>query len=118
MLRELPAGEAADAMAASLRRSVASGARGLKIWKDLGLHVRDAGGNLVLPDDPRLGPLFDTAAELSIPVAIHTADPVAFFDPIVPHNERIEQLLAHPDWSFADTSRYPRVQDLIDALER
>lgn len=118
VLQELPAGAAAEALAASVRRSVASGARGLKIWKDLGLHVRDAGGDLVLIDDPRLGPLFDTAGELGIPVAVHTADPVAFFDPIDPRNERIEQLLAYPHWSFADTARFPRFQDLIDAFER
>ncbi|TDD79802.1 amidohydrolase family protein [Actinomadura rubrisoli] len=104
-------------LAPGLRRSVEAGARGLKVWKDLGLHVRDAAGQLVLPDDPRLGDLWDTAAELGIPVAIHTADPIAFFDPIDERNERYEQLLAHPDWSFADTERFPRFDRLMDALE-
>ena len=103
-------------LAASLRRSVAAGARGLKIWKDLGLRVRDAGDALVLPDDPRLAPLWHTAAELGVPVAIHTADPVAFFDPVDRHNERLEELLAHPDWSFADPV-FPRFDRLIGALE-
>ena len=30
----------------------------------------------------------------------HTADPDAFFEPIDKHNERYEELSAHPDWSF------------------
>src|SRR3954470_1627658 len=38
------------ALAGSLRRSAAAGAKGLKVWKDLGLSVRDARGALVLPD--------------------------------------------------------------------
>src|ERR1700735_491833 len=42
-------------LASSLERSVSAGARGLKVWKDLGLHVRDAGHRLGLPDEPRLG---------------------------------------------------------------
>ncbi|TYB38389.1 amidohydrolase family protein [Actinomadura chibensis] len=105
------------ALADSLRRSVAAGARGLKVWKDLGLHVRDSAGQLVLPDDPRLGELWEAAAELRVPVAIHTADPIAFFDPVDERNERYEQLLAHPDWSFADPSRFPRFDRLMDALE-
>ncbi|QXJ20752.1 amidohydrolase family protein [Actinomadura graeca] len=105
------------ALAASLRRSVEAGARGLKVWKDLGLHVRDDAGRLVLPDDPRLAELWETAAELAVPVAIHTADPIAFFDPIDERNERYEQLLAHPDWSFADPDRFPRFDRLMDALE-
>jgi predicted TIM-barrel fold metal-dependent hydrolase len=65
-------------MAASLRASAAAGAKGLKVWKDLGLSVRDARGALVLPDDERLAPVWETAGELGLPVLIHTADPVAF----------------------------------------
>ncbi|GGQ74688.1 amidohydrolase family protein [Couchioplanes azureus] len=105
-----------ERLAASLCRSVAAGARGLKVWKDLGLRVRDADGALVLPDDPRLDPLWRAAGELGVPVAIHTADPVAFFDPVNRHNERLEELLAHPDWSFAGPG-FPRFARLIDALE-
>nr|WP_042196007.1 amidohydrolase family protein [Kibdelosporangium sp. MJ126-NF4]CEL22349.1 hypothetical protein-transmembrane prediction [Kibdelosporangium sp. MJ126-NF4]CTQ89204.1 hypothetical protein-transmembrane prediction [Kibdelosporangium sp. MJ126-NF4] len=105
-----------DRLAASLEQSVGRGAVGLKVWKDLGLHVRDHDQQLILPDDPRLDPIWQTAAALSVPVAIHTADPVAFFEPADERNERLEQLLAHPDWSFAD-ARFPRFERLIEALE-
>ncbi len=109
-------GDVGRSAAASLRASVAAGAKGIKVWKDLGLHVRDAGGELILPDDARLAPLWEAAADLAVPVFIHTADPVAFFDPIDERNERYEQLHAHPEWSFADPS-FPRFERLIDALE-
>jgi predicted TIM-barrel fold metal-dependent hydrolase len=100
----------------SLRRSVAAGAGGLKVWKDLGLHVRDAGGRLVLPDDPRLSDLWDTAGQLGIPVLIHIADPVAFFRPVDRHNERLEELLRHPEWSY-HSRRLPTHNRLMDAFE-
>jgi predicted TIM-barrel fold metal-dependent hydrolase len=87
-------------MAASLRASAAAGAKGLKVWKDLGLGVRDARGALVLPDDPRLAPVWETAGELGLPVLIHTADPVAFWQPLDERNERLEELTAHPEWWF------------------
>lgn len=109
-------GDLGLAAADSLRGSVGAGARGVKVWKDLGLHVRDDRGELLLPDDPRLAPLWETAAELRVPVFIHTADPVAFFDPIDERNERLEQLLEHPEWSFADPS-FPRFERLMEALE-
>ena len=105
-----------ERLAASLAASVKAGAGGLKVWKDLGLHVRDHDDSMVLPDDPRLGPLWQTAGQLGVPVAIHTADPVAFFDPIDARNERLEQLLVHPDWSFVDPV-YPRFNRLMEALE-
>jgi predicted TIM-barrel fold metal-dependent hydrolase len=84
--------------AAQLRDSVARGARGLKVWKTLGLRARDPDGRLVAVDDARLDPLWATAADLGIPVVIHIADPVAFFEPLDPTNERWEELLDHPDW--------------------
>lgn len=105
-----------ERLALSLAESVARGARGLKVWKDLGLHVRDGGGRLVLPDDPRLSALWQQAAELGVPVAIHTADPVAFFEPADARNERLEELLAHPEWSFAGPA-FPRFGQLMDSLE-
>ena len=109
-------GDVGAAAAASLRRSVRAGARGIKVWKDLGLHVRDERGELILPDDERLRPLWEACAEAGVPVFIHTADPVAFFDPVDERNERYEQLHVHPEWSFADPA-FPRFERLIDALE-
>ena len=106
-----------ERLARSVVRSARAGASGLKVWKDLGLHVRDVSGRLILPDDPRLSPVWEAAATSSIPVWIHTADPVAFFDPVEETNERLEELLAHPDWSFADRRRFPSFDRLIDALE-
>ena len=83
-----------------LRRVVDAGACGLKLWKDLGLQLREANGELLRIDDERLGPLFEEAAKLGVPIMFHVADPDAFFIPIDPSNERYEELAAHPDWSF------------------
>ena len=89
-------------LAEELERKVAAGACGLKVFKELGLRHRDAAGELIPVDDPRLDPLWARAGELGVPVLIHTADPVAFFQPLDEHNERQEELRAHPDWHFCD----------------
>jgi len=87
-------------MAEDLERKTGAGARGLKIFKELGLRHRDAGGDLIAVDDPRLDPLWAKAGELGVPVLIHTADPVAFFQPLDADNERREELQEHPNWHF------------------
>lgn len=102
---------------ASLERSAAAGAKGIKVWKDLGLHVRDARGRLVLPDDRRLLPLWEAAGSLGLPICIHTADPVAFFEPLDRHNERLDELGAMPEWWFGDRSRFPTFDRLMRSLE-
>ena len=96
--------------------AVGAGARGVKVWKDLGLRVRDAAGALVLPDDERLLPVFARIGELGLPVLIHTADPVAFFEPLDRHNERLDELAVHPDWWFGGAG-LPTFGRLMAALE-
>ena len=83
-----------------LERLAEHGIVGFKIWKDLGLSVRDASGELLRVDDERLAPIFEKAADLALPVMVHIGDPEAFFRPIDATNERYEELAAHPDWSF------------------
>ncbi len=93
------------------------GAAGLKVWKPFGLAVRDEHGRLVDVDDARLDPLWQTAAALRLPVLIHVADPVAFFDPIDPSNERWEELQAHPDWAFTSPP-FPPFLHILEGLRR
>jgi predicted TIM-barrel fold metal-dependent hydrolase len=97
--------------------SFARGARGLKVWKDLGLHLRDGAGRLVMPDDARLGPVWDAVEAAGVPVTIHVADPVAFFEPLDARNERLEELIENPDWWFGDRSRFPAFEAIIESLE-
>ena len=104
-----------------LRLQVQRGAQGLKIWKNLGLHVHDQHGSLVRVNDPRLDPVWAAAGELHLPVTIHVADPAAFFKPLDTSNERWEELSAHPDWHFPSPP-FPGFEtilaDLAEVVER
>jgi predicted TIM-barrel fold metal-dependent hydrolase len=91
------------------------GAQGLKIWKPFGLKVKDEKGNLVKVDDPRLDPIWEQAAKLDLPVLIHVADPVAFFDPIDETNERWEEINANPDWAFTSPP-YPPFISILEGM--
>jgi hypothetical protein len=99
-----------------LEKAVKSGAIALKNLKDLGLFAKDMDGKLIAIDDPRLFPIWERAEKLGIPVAFHTGDPVAFFKPWDPQNERWEELKLHPDWSFADRTRYPSLETLFNQV--
>jgi predicted TIM-barrel fold metal-dependent hydrolase len=104
-------------MVAQLDDAVARGARGLKLLKDLGLAVRDKSGKLIPVDDPRLDPVWEECGRLGIPVSIHTGDPEAFFHPTDAGNERYEELIEHPDWSFYG-SQFPSLEQLLEARNR
>ena len=104
-----------DWAAHRLRLQRQRGAEGLKIWKAFGLSVQDDHGRLVSVDDPRLDPIWQTAGELGLPVMIHVADPVAFFDPMDGRNERREELGQHPDWAFTSPP-FPSFRSIVEAL--
>jgi len=100
-------------------RAKAAGAKGLKILKVLGLFLREQvdKGALVKVDDPRFDPMWEACGALGLPVAIHVSDPTAFFLPIDRHNERYEELIRHPDWSFHGQD-YPSNAEILAARDR
>ncbi len=106
-----------ERMAADLRRAKELGARGVKIPKGLGLGYIDYTGRLIPVDDPELDPVFETAGQLGMPISIHIGDPVAFWNPPTPDNERYEELSVHPGWSFYDKP-VPSWEELYAAFER
>jgi predicted TIM-barrel fold metal-dependent hydrolase len=90
----------------------------VKIAKNLGLGVKFPDGRRVPVDDPVLDPVFDAMARLGLPLSIHTGDPKAFFEPMGPTNERMDELASHPAWSFADRTRFPTWDALYGEFER
>jgi len=83
--------------AAELDRAFKAGAQGLKINKALGLELKNADGTYILPDDPRMDPVWAMCAKHGKPVMIHVSDPIARWDPIGPDNERYEAGLWRTD---------------------
>lgn len=79
-----------------LEADVKAGAKGLKIFKNLGFSSKDNAGKIIQVDDSRLDPIWLKCSELGIPVLIHTADPKQFWQEPGPNNERWLELLTQP----------------------
>lgn len=100
-----------------LQAAVGRGISGVKVFKSFGLYLKNPDGTLITIDDERFAPIWEACGELGIPVIMHTADPSAFFEPIGPENERLEELSRHPEWHFP-SDRYPSRQELHAARDR
>jgi predicted TIM-barrel fold metal-dependent hydrolase len=106
-----------ERMAASLEVARQLGAIGLKVPKGLGLGYLGPNRELLTVDDPGLNPVWERAGALGLPVAIHIGDPKAFWKPSDEHNERIDELRVHPDWSYYGQP-VPSWAQLFAAFER
>lgn len=102
-----------DEAVARLAADVAAGARGLKIYKSLGLSSTDTAGQRIAVDDPRLDPVWAKAGELGIPVLIHTADPAPFWQAKTGENERLYELMERPGRFYGDDPEIPPFEQLI-----
>jgi predicted TIM-barrel fold metal-dependent hydrolase len=89
-------GFTADAIR-GLDRDFARGAVAVKIWKNIGMQIKDADGNYVLPDDPALEPIYKDIAAHNKTLIAHIADPDSAWAPLDP---------ASPDYSYYKANTY------------
>lgn len=93
------------------------GARGLKVYKGLGMQNKDSDGNLIPVDDARLDPVWALAGELGIPVLIHSADPANFWQPKDKYNEKWLELKLRPQ-RFHPEGEGPSFEDIVAQQHR
>src|SRR5688572_17996284 len=58
-----------------LKASFQQGAIAVKIWKNIGMSLKDKNGKMVMIDDPRFDPLFKFIEQNKIPVIGHLGEP-------------------------------------------
>lgn len=102
-----------DAAVRQLEEDHKMGAKGLKIYKSLGMFNKDSKGNRVAINDPRLDPVWAKCGELGMPVLIHAADPKSFWEPHDAQNERWLELKTRPGRKRGDDNPAPW-QTIID----
>lgn len=95
-----------------LEADVASGAKGLKIYKSLGLTAKDSRGERIPVNDPRLDPVWSKCGELEIPVLIHTGEPAPFWMDKDGNNERLLELIERPE-RYRDPAVYPSWEEVM-----
>jgi len=110
-------GDYAHAMARDLEELAKLGIRGVKLWKNFGLMVRKPDGSLLKMDDPVLDPVWDVCAKYHLIIAMHTADPPAFWLPINGKNERFPELVRRPEWSFSNP-QFPSFDTVMAQRDR
>jgi uncharacterized protein len=93
------------------------GARGLKIFKNLGMELQDGAGRRVPVDDGRLIPIWEKCADLGIPVMIHSGEPEPLFQPMDRYNERWLELKVHPERA-RPADRFPPFEQIMAEQRR
>jgi len=103
---------------ASLARDFAAGAVACKVWKNIGLEVRDRDGRFVMVDSPLLAPIFDFIAREDRALILHTGEPRACWLPLDPASPHFDYYRDHPEWHMHGRPGFPSHAELIVARDR
>lgn len=100
-----------------LERDRQRGALAVKIWKDIGMAVRDDDGRLLMLDDSRLDALFTYLEDNGFVVMMHQGEPKNCWLPIEQMTMRYdrEYFESHPQYHFYLQPEMPTYDQLLQA---
>lgn len=104
---------------AYLKESFSKGAVAVKVWKNIGLSLKDKNGEFVMIDDPRFDPIIDFIAENNIPIIGHLGEPKNTWLPIEEMTVGGDKnyFREHPQYHMYLHAEYPSYEDQINARD-
>lgn len=102
---------------AHLDRTFAQGAVAVKIWKEIGLEIKDRTGKFILPDDPRWDPIYAHLARIGKPLHAHIAEPIDAWRPLDPTSAHYHYYSRNPQWHLHGRPEFPGHEALLNARD-
>jgi predicted TIM-barrel fold metal-dependent hydrolase len=103
---------------AFLDRTFAQGAVGVKIWKEIGIDIKDRNGKFILPDDPLFDPIYAHIAKRGKVLHAHLAEPIDAWLPLDPNSSHYNYYSSNPEWHLYGKPQYPSHAAIIAARDR
>jgi predicted TIM-barrel fold metal-dependent hydrolase len=104
---------------AYLKESFDKGAIGVKVWKNIGMVVKDKNNKFIMIDDPKFDPIFDFIEKNGKTVCGHCGEPKDCWLPIekmTVNNDR-KYFKEHPEYHMYLHPDYPSYEDQIKARD-
>ena len=104
----------------SIDADVARGAVGVKIWKNIGMALRDPDGRYVMPDDTRLAPVIAHLETAGIVLLSHQAEPLNCWLPLKQMTVRGDRdyFRQHPQYYMFEHPEMPAHDFILAARDR
>lgn len=100
-----------------LKESFEKGAIAVKVWKNIGMELRNADGDFVMIDDPQFDPVFEYIVNEGIPVFGHIGEPKGCWLPLeemTVANDR-QYFENNPQYHMYLHPEYPSYEEIIEA---
>jgi len=102
-----------------LKNSFDSGALGIKVWKNIGMTIKDKDSNFIMIDNAIFDPIFNYLEQNNIPVIGHLGEPKNCWlplDQMTTNNDR-NYFKDHPQYHMYLHPEYPSYDAIIQARD-
>jgi hypothetical protein len=93
------------------------GAVAVKIWKNIGMEIKDSDGKFILPDNPKFTPIYQEIARRGKTLMSHVAEPDVAWGPPDPSDPSWSYYQENPQWYLGDKPGYPSKKAIIEARD-
>lgn len=100
-------------------RNFKDGAVAVKIWKNVGMEIKDRNSKFILPDDPKFRPIFQEIARHNKTLLAHLAEPDLAWQPLDPKIDPLSTYyMENPQWHMLNKSGIPSKKQILGARDR
>jgi predicted TIM-barrel fold metal-dependent hydrolase len=107
----------AQAAIKQLNRNFAEGAIAVKIWKNMGMEIKDSEGHYILPDNPAYEPIYKDIAAHNKTLIAHLAEPDSCWEPLDPASPDYDYYKGHPQWYMYGKAGAPSKAEILRARD-
>ncbi len=107
----------AQAAIRQLNQNFAEGAIAVKIWKNIGMEIKGAHGNYIMPDNPMFEPIYKDIAAHHKTLVAHLADPDSCWKPLNPASPDYEYYKDNPQWYMYGNPHAPSKEAILKARD-
>lgn len=100
-----------------LNEDFAQGAVAVKIWKNVGMEIKDANGHYLMADNPVFEPIYRDITAHGKTLVAHLADPDSGWQPPNPASPDYEYYRAHPSAYMFGKKGVPSKEEILRARD-
>jgi hypothetical protein len=89
----------------------------VKIWKNIGMEIKDSSGHYVLADDPKFDPIYKDIASHGKTLMSHQAEPDVAWGPPDAADPSWSYYQENPQWYVANRPGFPSKQKILEARD-
>lgn len=104
---------------AVINRNIAAGAKGFKVWKNIGMVLKNTNGKFVMIDDPAFTPIFSYLEQEGIPLIGHLGEPQNCWLPLHKITTAADKryYTRHPEFHMHHFPDSPTYRDQVTARD-